>query len=47
MSSRKEKNCYFAGEAIDVDGDCGGYNLLWAVATGILAGRSASQEHIG
>ena len=44
MQSRLQKGCYFVGEAVDVDGDCGGYNLLWAVATGILAGRSASGE---
>ncbi|MEG0759795.1 MAG: NAD(P)/FAD-dependent oxidoreductase, partial [Raoultibacter sp.] len=32
---------YVAGEALDVDAPCGGYNLHWAWTSGILAGRSA------
>ena len=32
---------YVTGEALDVDAPCGGYNLHWAWASGILAGRSA------
>ncbi len=32
---------YFAGETLDVDGPCGGYNLHWAWASGMLAGASA------
>lgn len=31
---------YFAGEILDVDGTCGGYNLQWAWTSGYLAGRS-------
>ncbi len=30
------------GEAIDIDGACGGYNLAWAWASGMVAGRSAA-----
>ena len=33
---------YFAGEVLDVDGPCGGYNLQWAFSSGFLAGRSAA-----
>lgn len=33
---------YAAGEIFDVDGDCGGYNLMWAWASGIVAGREAA-----
>ena len=33
---------YFAGEILDVNGDCGGYNLTWAFCSGILAGRNCS-----
>lgn len=33
---------YAAGEVFDVDGDCGGYNLMWAWASGIVAGREAA-----
>lgn len=38
MESRKNKNLYICGEAIDIDGDCGGYNLQFAFASGFLAG---------
>ena len=34
---------YFAGEVLDVDGRCGGYNLQWAMTSGTLAGRAAAQ----
>lgn len=33
---------FFAGEALDVDAPCGGYNLHWAWASGMLAGASAA-----
>lgn len=33
---------YFAGEILNMDGDCGGFNLHWAWASGILAGMSAA-----
>ncbi len=33
---------YFAGEMLDVDGQCGGYNLQWAWASGYLAGQNAA-----
>ncbi len=39
MESRLCKNLYFAGEIIDVDGGCGGFNLQWAWASGMLAGE--------
>jgi len=38
MESKKVKGLYFAGEIIDVDGDCGGFNLQAAFSTGYLAG---------
>lgn len=34
-------NVYLAGELLDVDGRCGGYNLQWAWTSGYIAGRSA------
>ena len=43
MQSRKQKGLYFAGEVLDVVGPCGGYNLTWAIATGLLAGTEASK----
>jgi predicted Rossmann fold flavoprotein len=44
MESEKVKNLYFAGEILDIFGDCGGYNLQWAWTSGYLAGKSASAE---
>lgn len=40
MQSKLCPGLYAAGEALDVDGECGGYNLMWAWASGILAGES-------
>ncbi|MBN2711782.1 MAG: NAD(P)/FAD-dependent oxidoreductase [Planctomycetes bacterium] len=41
LESRLVMNLYFAGEVLDLDGPCGGYNLQWAFASGRLAGESA------
>ena len=41
LESRLHPGLYAAGEALDVDGRCGGYNLHWAFASGLAAGRSA------
>ncbi|PIF03854.1 MAG: aminoacetone oxidase family FAD-binding enzyme [Arcobacter sp.] len=38
MQSKIIKGLYFAGEIIDIDGPCGGYNLQWAFSSGYLAG---------
>ncbi len=35
---------YFAGEIMDVDGKCGGYNLQWAWSTGYIAGSAAARN---
>lgn len=40
LEYKKIPGIYFAGEMLDVDGECGGYNLHFAFASGILAGRS-------
>lgn len=39
MQSKICPDLYFAGEIIDVDGGCGGFNLQWAWASGMLAGE--------
>lgn len=39
MESRLCPGLYAAGEVLDIDGDCGGYNLQWAWASGHLAGE--------
>ncbi len=40
MESYLVSGLYFAGEMIDVDGKCGGYNLQFAWSTGAIAGRN-------
>ncbi len=42
LQSRLVQGLYFAGEILDIDGPCGGYNLQWAFSSGKLAGRSAA-----
>lgn len=39
LESQKVKGLYFAGEILDVYGECGGYNLQWAWASGIRVGK--------
>ncbi|AZV58899.1 NAD(P)/FAD-dependent oxidoreductase [Clostridium sp. AWRP] len=43
LESKKVKNLYLAGEILDVDGDCGGFNLQWAWSSGFTAGKSAAE----
>jgi predicted Rossmann fold flavoprotein len=43
LQSRLVQNLFFAGEVLDVDGPCGGYNLQWAFSSGRLAGESAGR----
>jgi len=42
MESRLVRGLYFAGEVLDIDGVCGGYNLQWAWSSGAVAGRAAA-----
>ena len=44
MESRLHKGLYFAGELLDIDGTCGGYNLQWAWSSGAAAGIHAAKE---
>lgn len=44
MESLLHKGLYFAGELVDVDGTCGGYNLQWAWSSGYVAGISAGTK---
>ncbi len=43
MESKLVKNLFFAGEVMDIDGMCGGYNLQWAWSSGYLAGINAGK----
>lgn len=47
MESHFAKGVYLAGELLDVDGCCGGYNLTWAMHSGRLAGRNAVRNLLG
>ena len=42
MESKLVRGIYFAGEILDVDGKCGGYNLQWAWTSGHIAGINAA-----
>jgi len=41
LASRVMPGLFLAGEALDLDGPCGGFNLQWAFASGALAGAAA------
>ena len=43
LQSQMCRGLFLAGELLDVDGRCGGYNLQWAMTSGTLAGRSAAR----
>ena len=45
MESLKMKDLYITGEALDVDGNCGGYNLGFAFTTGIILGESINDKN--
>ncbi len=42
MESKIIDGLYFVGEILDIDGDCGGYNLQWAWSSGYVAGVNAA-----
>lgn len=41
MECKKRSGLYCVGEILDIDGDCGGFNLSFAWASGMLAAESA------
>jgi predicted Rossmann fold flavoprotein len=40
LSLKDEPNIYLGGEVIDIDGECGGYNIEWALLSGIRIGNN-------
>lgn len=46
LESKRVRGLYFAGELLDVDGPCGGYNLQWAWSSGCVAGSHAGKGDI-
>ena len=47
MASRLYDGLYLAGEVIDVDGPCGGYNLHFAFASALVAARAMAAQITG
>lgn len=45
-SSKKFNNLYIIGEALNIDGDCGGYNLHFAFASGYRLGKMLSENNL-
>lgn len=43
MESKLVNDLFASGEVLDIDGDCGGYNLQWAWSSGYLAGINAGK----
>ncbi len=43
LESKLQPGLYFAGEALNLDGPCGGFNLQWAFSSGHLAGQHISE----
>jgi predicted Rossmann fold flavoprotein len=44
MESKIKKGLYFIGEVLDIDGDCGGYNLHWAWGSALLATQAIKEQ---
>lgn len=44
LESKLVPGIYFAGEVLDIDGACGGYNLQWAWSSGYVAGIYAAEK---
>lgn len=45
LMSMHAKDAYAIGEALDIDGDCGGYNLQWAWTSAMTVARSIIKNH--
>lgn len=45
LMSLKVKNAYAVGEALDIDGDCGGYNLQWAFSSAKAVATAISKKY--
>jgi predicted flavoprotein YhiN len=45
LMSMKSKNAYAIGEALDVDGDCGGYNLQWAWTSAKVVAEAIRKQY--
>lgn len=44
LESKRVPGLYFAGEVLDIDGECGGFNLQWAWSSGYVAAMAAVRD---
>ncbi|MDZ7543400.1 aminoacetone oxidase family FAD-binding enzyme, partial [Clostridium perfringens] len=44
LESKLVENLYFCGEILDVDGDCGGFNLQWAWSSGSSVAKTIANS---
>ncbi|MBQ8885163.1 MAG: aminoacetone oxidase family FAD-binding enzyme [Clostridia bacterium] len=44
LESKKHKGLYFAGEILDVDGECGGFNLQWAFSSAHVVASALNEK---
>ena len=44
LESKRVRGLFFAGEILDVDAPCGGFNLQWAFSSGFLAAQNLSDQ---
>lgn len=44
MESKKERGLYCIGEVLDIDGDCGGFNLQWAWSSAFCASNAICED---
>ncbi len=47
MESKLIEGLYIVGELLDIDGDCGGFNLQWAWSSGYIAGLNSTRKDTG
>ncbi|MBQ9709737.1 MAG: aminoacetone oxidase family FAD-binding enzyme [Clostridia bacterium] len=45
LQSKKAHGLYLTGEVLDIDGDCGGYNLQWAFSSAFVAAREIARVY--
>ena len=47
LQSKKVENLYFAGEILDIDGECGGYNIQWAYSSACAVAEAINEKTRG
>ena len=46
LQSKKASGLYFAGEILDVDGECGGFNLQWAFSSACVVAKAIEEGQV-